>query len=56
MQEDKKEPVKTTLTENDLKNLVNILANTPTQNLTVAQELISLSNKISKILSDSTTA
>jgi len=52
MQEDKKEPVKTTLTENDLKNLINVLVNTPTNNLTVAQELINLSNKLSKMVSE----
>ena len=52
MQEDKKEPVKTTLTENDLKNLINVLVNTPTNNLTVAQELINLSNKLSKMVNE----
>ena len=49
MAQEKKEE----LTKEELELLVNILAATPTQNLQVAQRLINLSNKITRILDES---
>ena len=48
--EPKEEPKKEELTKKELQMLVNVLVATPTQNLQTAQQLINLSNKISKII------
>lgn len=46
------EKTKTELSLKDLENLVNVLANTPTQNLQIAGVLIALSNKLSKMIDE----
>ena len=52
--EDKKPEVKETkkeeLTKKELQTLANVLVNTPTQNLQTAQQLILLSNKVSRMI------
>jgi hypothetical protein len=45
-QEKKKEE----LTKEELEMLVNVLVATPTQNLQIAQQLINLSNKITRMI------
>jgi hypothetical protein len=49
--QEKKEK-KEELTREELKLLINVLAVTPTQNLQVAQQLINLSNKITRLIDE----